>query len=90
MNHKFYGDKDENVNANKSELIMRIPFQKTIGERDPVSQHLFKVNQFYQDVTDENKKTAFKADVYSTEFLNFLPKLLEEVQESISEVHILD
>jgi len=41
------------------------------------------VNQFYKDVADENKKTAFKADVYSSEFLNFLPELLKEVQKSI-------
>ena len=41
-------------------------------------------------MADENKKTAFKADVYSSEFLNFLPQLLKEVHLNISEEKVLD
>lgn len=59
-------------------------------ENELISKTYFKVNKFYKEVADENKKTAFKADVYSSEFLNFLPKLLRVVKESISDVNVLD
>lgn len=41
-------------------------------------------------MADENKKTAFKADVYSSEFLNWLPKLLEQVHDEIDDIDVLD
>ena len=63
-----------------------MPFTPHILDNDLVSSTFFRMNTLYRGVMDENQKVTFQADVYSSEFLSFMPKLLKIVYDSLDRV----
>ena len=68
-------DKDEE----KSKFYNVDFYQDLSNEKNFVAKTFFRRNKTCKRVTDENKTGAFKADIFSEQFHDFIPKLFDTV-----------
>ena len=50
-------------------------YQDLSNEGNIIPKTFFKRNDFYKQVLDDNKTGAFRSDIYSEQFHEFIPEL---------------
>ena len=58
-------------------------YQDLSKEGNIIPKTFFKRNDFYKQVLDDNKTGAFRSDIYSEQFHEFIPELFQLVIDKI-------